>query len=78
MVQQKSNNTGWSWLALLIGPFWYLSNGLTKKGLFLLAIALFSVGLGAPFVWVYCAVRGKSDLYERQLFDKTRFDVSKI
>jgi O-antigen ligase len=69
---------GWSWTALVIGPFWYLSHGLTKKGIVLLAIALLSVGLAAPFIWIYCAVRAQSDLYERRLFDKSRFDIDKI
>jgi hypothetical protein len=78
MSQKYYSQAGWSWSALLLGPFWYLSNGLTKKGLFLLAIALLSVGLAAPFIWIYCAVRAKTDLYERRLFDKTRFDINKI
>jgi hypothetical protein len=69
---------GWSWSALLLGPFWYLSHGLTKKGLFLLAIALLSVGLAAPFIWVYCAVRAKTDFYECHLSDRSRYDIDKI
>lgn len=71
-------NNGWSWSAMLLGPFWYLSNGLTKKGLILLAIALLSVGLAAPFIWIYCAVRAKTDFYEDRLSNKTRFDINKI
>ncbi len=77
-MQQESNDTGWSWLALLVGPFWYLTHGLTKKGLILLSITLLSVGLAAPFVWIYCAVRAKTDLYESRLFNKSRFDVDTI
>ena len=78
MARQVSASSGWSWSALLLGPFWYFSNGLVKKGLFLLAIALFSVGLAAPFIWVYCAVRAKSDLYEKRLIEKTRYDIGQI
>ena len=77
-MSKKNLSSGWSWNALLLGPFWYLLNGLTKKGLFLLAIALFSIGLAAPFIWIYCAVRAKTDLYERRLSDKSRYDIDNI
>jgi hypothetical protein len=70
--------SGWSWSALLLGPFLYLINGLWKKGLFLLAIVLISVGLAAPFIWIYCAMRAKTDLYEQKLCDKSRFNIDKI
>lgn len=69
---------GWSWLALLIGPFWYLLNGLWKKGLFLLAIVIISVGLAAPFILIYCAVKAKTDLYEKKIIDQSKVDIDKI
>lgn len=74
----EKSGVGWSWSALLLGPFWYLSNGITKKGIFFLAIVIISVGLAAPFVWIYCAVRAKTDLYEQKLFDKSKFNLDKI
>jgi hypothetical protein len=74
----KMLNGGWSWTALILGPFWYLMNGLTKKGIFLLIVAVISIGLAAPFIWIYCAVRAKADFYESKLSAKSRFDIDKI
>ncbi len=65
---------GWNWFALFIGPFWYIFNGLLKKGIILLVIVIISIGLAAPFVWIYCAVRANPDLYEKKLFDKSRLN----
>jgi len=74
----KISKTEWSWTAFILGPFWYLLKGLTKKGFFLLAVVVLSAGLAAPFIWIYCGVRAKNDLYERNLYDKSRFDMDKI
>jgi hypothetical protein len=69
---------GWSWLALIIGPFWYFTHGLVGKGAILLLISILSVGLAAPFVWIYCALRAKTDLHEKTLYNKSRISIEKI
>jgi len=29
---------GWSWAAFVLGPFWYISKGMTKKGIWLMVL----------------------------------------
>ena len=70
--------SGWSWLALIIGPFWYFIIGLVGKGVVLLLISILSVGFAAPFVWIYCALRAKTDLHEKTLYNKSRINIEKI
>ena len=70
--------SGWSWLALIIGPFWYFIYGLVGKGAVLLLISILSFGFAAPFVWIYCALRAKTDLHEKTLYNKSRINIEKI
>jgi hypothetical protein len=80
-AEQNLNNPkprGWNWSSFLLGPFWYLFNGMVGKGVVLLVIALITFGFGAPFVWFYCGLRGNSDQYERLLKEKTKFNIDKI
>jgi len=78
MNPRSTPKTGWSWAALLIGPFWYIMQGLWGKGVFLLALSIITLGLGVPFIWIYCAAKAKSDLYERKLSKKSKFDIDNI
>lgn len=82
-VEQNLNNLsyksgGWNWLAFLLGPFWYLINGLIIKGVILLLISIITLGYAIPIVWIYCALRGNSDLYEKKLKSKSKIDLNKI
>lgn len=54
---------GFNKTALLAGPFWYLSRGVTGKGIALLLVALFSLGILAIPVWIYCGYNGNKDFY---------------
>jgi len=74
----KYTSSGWNWLSFLFGPFWYLFNGLVGKGIILLIITVFTIGFGAPIIWIYCGLRGNSDLYEKKLKNKSRIDLNKI
>ena len=71
-------HSGWNWMAFITGPFWYLSNGLFKKGLLLLSLVVITLGFGIPFICVYCGVKGTSDLYEKMLAEKGQFDLKDI
>jgi len=74
----SNERDGWSWVAFVLGPFWYVSKGMTKKGIWLQILCVFSFFTAAPFVWIYCGIRGKSDLYSYRLREKSRLDLSKI
>ena len=74
----NTHGSGWNWNALLLGPLWYISNGLAKKGYTLLAISIFSLGFAVPFIWVYSAIRANTDFVEQSLQNKSRYDIDKI
>jgi len=75
-LNNKSN--GWNWSSFIFGPFWYLSNGMIIKGLVLLIISIITIGLGIPFIWFYCGLRGSGDFYEKTLKNKSKFDINKL
>ena len=68
IFQRFDRNNGafvptWNWAAFLLGGIWYLAKGIWPKGLVIILIALFSVGVGIPLLWLYCAVFGNWDYY---------------
>jgi len=69
---------GWNWFSFLFGPFWYLYNGLILKGIILLLITAVTLGFGAPIIWIYCGIRGNSNLYEKKLKQKSKIDLNKL
>jgi len=71
-------DSGWSWAAFFLGPIWYLSNGLVKKGFIMVLIVVISCFLAIPFILIYCGVKGKSDLYEMNLRTKSRIDLKEL
>jgi len=75
---QDKQTTGWSWTSFLLGPFFYLANGMASKGLVLLLIALVTFGFGIPIIWVYCGLKGQSDLHEMKLKQKSQYSPDKI
>jgi hypothetical protein len=75
-ISNKEN--GWNWLSFILGPFWYIINGLITKGIVLLIISLITFGLGIPIIWLYCGLRGNSDFYEKNLKNRSKFDPNKI
>ena len=78
-LNNKPNKTsGWNWLSFILGPLWYLSNGLIGKGFFLLIISIITLGFGIPIIWLYCGLRANSDLYEKKMRDKSRIDLNKL
>ncbi len=74
----KNESGGWDWLAFLLGPFWYLWKGMTNKGIWLLVICIVTFLCAVPFIWIYCGAKGKGDLYEYRLKQKSRFDIDKL
>lgn len=74
----SNKSSGWNWSSFILGPFWYLANGLIGKGLVLLIIAFITLGFGIPIIWLYCGFKGNSDLYEKKLKSKSRIDLNKI
>jgi hypothetical protein len=76
-----SENTlkaGWSWSAFILGPVWYFSKGMAKKGLWLSVFCIITFLCAVPFVWLYCGARGKGDYSEHILQQKSRFNLNKI
>lgn len=74
----KDKRGGWDWLAFILGPIWYFVKGMISKGTLLSVICLLTLGLGAPFVWIYCGARGKADHYEFRLRQKNTFDINRL
>lgn len=78
-LNNKSNkSSGWNWLSFIFGPFWYLFNGIIGKGILLLFISIITLGFGIPIVWIYCGLRGYSDLYEKMLKEKSRNNLYEL
>jgi hypothetical protein len=69
---------GWHWPAFFLGPIWYLSRGMTAKGMWLLILCLGTFLLALPFVCFYSGTKGKGDWYNFQLRQKSRIDLNKI
>jgi hypothetical protein len=69
---------GWSWVCFFLGPIWYLKEGLTRKGLILIALVLVTAGLGLPAICFYCGFRGKRDLYEKELRRRSVYSLGDI
>jgi len=67
VVNMGRESGGWKWSAAVFGPFWYLSKGMTTKGIWLLLLCFATVLCAAPFVWIYCGSRGKGDWYDYRL-----------
>ena len=82
-VEPELNNyshksSGWNWSSFLLGPFWYLINEMIGKGVILLIITFLTVGFGIPIIWFYCGLRGNSDLYERNLKRRSKYDIKRL
>ena len=58
---------GWHWPAFFLGPLWYLLNGMTKKGVWLSLLCVFSMFFALPFVMFYAGAKAKGDLYNFRL-----------
>src|SRR3972149_1875276 len=55
---------GWNWTALILGPFWYILQGLWVHGAILLSLVVVTGGLFIPLVWLYAALKADEDLLE--------------
>ncbi len=67
---------GWDWLAFSFGPFWYFVKGMYTKGFWLLVILVFSCLLSLPFICVYCGSKGRHDLYNFELKNKSKINLN--
>ncbi len=61
----------WNWGALILGPFWYLFQGLWVHGVILLVLTFVSGGLLAPLAWLYAALKADEDLLEFRIARKS-------
>jgi hypothetical protein len=78
-VKVKENKKiGWSWVCFMFGPFWYLYKGFVRKGSILLGLVLITFGFGLPVVCLYCGMRGKRDLYEKELKQHSAYKLNDI
>ena len=60
-----------NWLALLLGPFWYVLTGLWVHGVILLTLVFLSGGLLLPLVWLYAALKADEDLLDARLWRRS-------
>jgi len=75
---KKNETGGWLWAAFLFGPFWYLSKKITRKGSWLLILCIATFFCAAPFVCIYCGLKGKGDLYDQKLREKSKIDLNNL
>ncbi len=54
----------WNWTAAILGPLWYIVNGLWVHAAILLGLLLVSGGLLLPLIWLYAALKANEDLRE--------------
>ena len=54
-------DNGWNWWAFIFGPLWYLWKGMFIRALILFLITVFTAGLAAPIIWIYCGWKGNKD-----------------
>jgi hypothetical protein len=59
----KVYKSGWNSLAVITGPFWYISRRIYAKGFVLLLLAFFTLGIGIIPIWIYCGAKANSDFY---------------
>jgi len=60
----------WNWAALILGPLWYLIQGLWVHAVILATLVFVSGGLLAPLVWLYAALKADEDLLEFRIARK--------
>jgi len=60
-----------NWLALVLGPLWYLLVGLWVHGVILLTLVFLSGGLLLPLVWLYAALKADEDLLDARLMRRS-------
>lgn len=53
-----------NWVALILGPVWYLLVGLWVHASILLSMLFLTGGALCPIVWLYCGLKGNEDLLE--------------
>ncbi len=70
--------SGWSWSAFLLGPLWYILNGIVTKGAMLSLLAIATLGLSLPFLMIYCGARGQGDLYDHTLKRQSKLDPNNL
>ena len=61
-----------NWLALILGPIWYLLVGLWVHASIMLSLIFVTGGMLAPIVWLYCGLKADEDLLE---FRIARYNV---
>lgn len=72
------DDKGWSWAGLALGPIWYLTNGMIKKGTVMVLVILASCLLALPFVMIYCGAKAKSDYYEKILRARSKVNLHEL
>lgn len=62
-----------NWLALVLGPFWYLLVGLWVHAVILFSIVFLSAGLLAPLVWLYAGFKANEDLLDARIMRRSYY-----
>jgi len=62
-----------NWWALVLGPFWYLAEGMWVHASILLTIAFLSGGILIPFVWLYAGLKADEDLLDTRIMRKSYY-----
>lgn len=61
----------WNWVALILGPLYYVLVGLWTHAAILGLLVILSAGLLAPLVWLYCGLKANEDLLEFRVASKS-------
>jgi hypothetical protein len=60
-----------NWLALILGPVYYVLVGLWVHAAIMAILVGVSGGLLAPFVWLYCGLKANEDVLEFRVASKS-------
>ena len=74
----QNNKCGWNWASFFLGPLWYISKGMSTKGVCLLILSIVTFFCAVPFLMIYCGSKGNSDWYEYQLKIKSEINMDRL
>ncbi len=65
--RQTPPKLGWNWWAFVLGPVWFVAEGLWVHGIILLTLVGLSGGILLPFVMLYSGAKANETLQDFRL-----------
>jgi len=67
MDKKKLSKSGWNWYAFFFNIVWYFKHGIVEKGIIMLVLTIFSLGIGIIPVAIYAGLKGNQDRYNESI-----------